>query len=83
MDVCNFTDDVLNHASDINLNELLMRFLKHDAALDVCWFQSNYIKLNTGKCLVICMKVCGQIYRMTEYGDQIMSSFWEKIQTEV
>ena len=35
MDVCNFTDDALNHASDINLNELLIRFLKHDAALDV------------------------------------------------
>ena len=27
--------------------------LKHDIALTVCWFESNYMKLNTDKCHII------------------------------
>ena len=34
-DVCNFADDISPHAGD---------------ALMVCWFESNYMKLNTDKC---------------------------------
>ena len=36
----------------ISLDELLMR-LEHDSALAVCWFESNYMKLNTDKCHLI------------------------------
>ena len=52
IDVCNFADDTSPHACDISLDELLMR-LEHDPALAVCWFESNYIKLNTDKCHLI------------------------------
>ena len=27
--------------------------LEHDTALTVCWFESNYMKLNTDKCHII------------------------------
>ena len=27
--------------------------LEHDTAFTVCWFESNYMKLNTDKCLVM------------------------------
>ena len=47
-DVCNFADDTSPHACDISLDELLM-CLEHDSALPVCWFESNYMKLNTDK----------------------------------
>ena len=40
------------HTCDTNLDELLM-CLEHDTALTVCWFESNYMKLNTGKCHII------------------------------
>ena len=42
-------DDITPHACDTNLDKLLMR-LKHNTALTVCWFESNYMKLNTDKC---------------------------------
>ena len=37
------------HLIDITLDELLMH-LEHDSALAVCWFEGNYMKLNTDKC---------------------------------
>ena len=40
------------HAYDTNLDELLM-CLEHDTALIACWFESNYMKLNTDKCKLI------------------------------
>ena len=46
--VCNFAD-TSPQACDINLDKILMR-LEHDSALAVCWFESNYMKLNTDKC---------------------------------
>ena len=49
IDVYNFAVDTSPHACDISLDELLMR-LEHDSALAVCWFENNYIKLNTDKC---------------------------------
>ena len=47
-DVCKFADDTSPHACDISLDELLMS-LEHDSALAVCWFESNYMKLNNDK----------------------------------
>ena len=51
-DVCNFADDTSHHTCDISLDEFLMH-LEHDSALAVCWFESNYMKLNTDKCHLI------------------------------
>ena len=45
-EICNFADDTTPHACDTNPDELLMR-LEHATALTVCWFESNYMKLNT------------------------------------
>ena len=51
-EICNFADDTTLHACDTNLDELLM-CLEHDTVLAVCWFESNYMKLNTDKCHLI------------------------------
>ena len=50
-ETCNFADDTTPHTCDTNLDELLMR-LKYDTAtaLTVCWFDSDYMKLNADKC---------------------------------
>ena len=50
-DVCTFADDT-SPACDINLDELLMHS-EHESALAECWFESNYMKLNTDKCYLI------------------------------
>ena len=51
-EICNFADDTTPHACDTNLDELLL-CLEHDTVLTVCWFESNYMKLNTDKCHLI------------------------------
>ena len=51
-DACNFADDNLSYVCGISLDELLMR-LEHDSTLAVCWFESNYMKLNTDNCHLI------------------------------
>ena len=51
-DVCTFADDTSPHACDISPDELLIH-VEHDFALPVCWFESNYMKLNTDKCHLI------------------------------
>ena len=61
--------------------------LEHGSALAVCWFESNYLKLNTDKCSLII--ISGNRLEslrldkgMTEYGSQIMSIFMKYIQKE-
>ena len=50
--------------------------LEHDSALAMCWFESNYMKLNTDKCHLI---MSGNKHESfwAEYGSEIMSSFLE------
>ena len=48
-DVCNFADDTTPHVCDGNIKQVLIR-LEHDSAIAICWFESNYMKLNTDKC---------------------------------
>ena len=50
--ICNFADDTTPNACDVKLNEVLRR-LEHDTALAVCWFDSNFMKLNTDKCFLL------------------------------
>ena len=47
-DVCNHADDTTFHACDLDLKSLITR-PEHDAALDIEWFESNYMKLNQYK----------------------------------
>lgn len=48
-DVCNYADDTGLHVCDTDLPSLLSS-LEHDTALAMEWFESNYMKLNKGKC---------------------------------
>ena len=48
-DICNFADDTTFHASDLQLDSLLLR-LEHDASLVIDWFDYNYMILNQDKC---------------------------------
>ena len=48
-DVCNFADDTTPHVCDGSIKQVLIR-LEHDSAIAICWFESNYMKLNTDKC---------------------------------
>ena len=51
-DICNFADDTTFHASDLELESLLLR-LEHDASLAIEWFDYNYMKLNQDKCNLV------------------------------
>ena len=48
-DICNYADDTGLHVCDYELSSMLPS-LEHDTALAIEWFESNYMKLNTGKC---------------------------------
>ena len=48
-DICDYADDTISHACDSNLEDLVRR-LEHHSILTIEWFESNYIKLNQGKC---------------------------------
>ena len=46
--VCNYADDTTPHVCD-EVEQVLIR-LEHDSAIAICWFESNYMKLNTTNC---------------------------------
>ena len=47
--MCNFADDTTPYVCNENLQQVMTR-LEHDTATAICWFESNYMKLNTDKC---------------------------------
>ena len=50
--ICNFTDNTTAYISDQNL-EIVLKLLEKNSALDIRWFENNYMKLNTAKCHLI------------------------------
>ena len=46
---CKFADDTTFFPCDKDVNTLISR-LEHDNQLAIEWFESNYMKLNQGKC---------------------------------
>ena len=48
-EVCNYADDTTLFVCDRSLKNTLLR-LEHEAETIICWFESNYMKLNTEKC---------------------------------
>ena len=48
-DATNYADDTTLYACDNDLSSLIRR-LEHDALISIEWFESNYMKLNQGKC---------------------------------
>ena len=72
--VCNFAD-TSPQACDINLDKILMR-LEHDSALAVCWFESNYMKLNTDKChLIISGNKHESFWADREWGNMVVKLY--------
>ena len=50
--ICNFADDTTTLTSDESLENDL-KSLEKNSMLDICWFEDNYMKLNTDKCRLI------------------------------
>ena len=50
--ICNFADDITTYISDESL-ENVAKSLEKDSMLAIRWFENNYMKLNTDKCLLI------------------------------
>ena len=48
-DLCNFADDTIFYACDMDLNSLIKR-LEHGSFLAIEWFENNNMKLNQDKC---------------------------------
>ena len=51
-DMYNYADHTTFHTCDLGLKGLITR-LKHDAAVAIKWFESNYMMLNQDKCLFL------------------------------
>ena len=49
IDVCNFAYDTTTFICDRSLQNVL-NSLEENADLAICWFENNYMKLNTDKC---------------------------------
>ena len=51
-EACNYAEDTTLHVSDKNLNTLIGK-LEHDSLPSIEWFNSNFLKLNAGKCHLV------------------------------
>ena len=50
--MCNFVDDTTTYIFDESLENVL-KSLEKNSMLAICWFENNYMKLNTDKCCLI------------------------------
>ena len=50
--ICSFAADTSTYISDDSLENVL-KSLERNSMLAICWFESNYRKLNTDKCCLI------------------------------
>ena len=48
-EVCNYADDTTPYVCDEKLENVVSK-LENDSDIAICWFESNYMKLNTDKC---------------------------------
>ena len=77
-DICNFADDTSPHTYDISLDEFLMH-LEYDFELAVCWFGSDYMKLNTDKSHLIIFGNKHGIFWANIGNDRIWESNYVKL----
>ena len=52
IDVCNFADNTTPYVCDESIKNALW-LLEENTELALCWFENNYMKLNTDKCHLI------------------------------
>ena len=50
--ICNFADDTTTYISDESLENVL-KSLEKNSMFAICWFENNYMKLNTDNCHLI------------------------------
>ena len=60
--ICNFADNTTTYISDESLENVL-KSLEKNSMLAICWFEDNYMKLNTDKCCLI----VSQVINMNKY----------------
>ena len=53
IEVCNFADDTTPFVCDLDLNTTLNKLEEKSAIAPLIWFDTNYMKLNIDKCLLI------------------------------
>ena len=70
-DVCNHADDTGWHVCDKDLPSLL-NSVGHDTGLAIEWFESNYMKLNKGKCHFLVSGTYGLMVAAVKYGKVIL-----------
>ena len=70
--MCNYADETTFHVCDMDL-ENLVRKLEHDSLLAIEWFESNYLKLNQGKCHFILSEHKHEII----WGNKGQTEIWE------
>ena len=49
INVCNFADDTTAYVCDKSI-ETVLKLLEENREIALCWFENNYMKLNTDKC---------------------------------
>ena len=71
--VFNYADDTTPYVCEGNLENVILK-LEHDSGTAICWFESNYMKLNTDKCHLI---IAGNKYEhiWAKLGEELM---WEE-----
>ena len=52
INVCNFADDTTPYVCDKSI-ETVLKLLEGNCEIALCWFENNYVKLNTDKCHLI------------------------------
>ena len=52
LDVSNFENDTTSYVCDKSIQKVL-NLLEENIELGLCWFENNYMKLNTDKCHLI------------------------------
>ena len=52
IDVCNFADDTTPYVCDKSIGTVV-NLLEENCEIALCWFENNYMKLNTDKCHLI------------------------------
>ena len=52
INVCNFADDTTPYVCDKSI-ETVLKLLEENCEIALCWFENNYMKLNTDKCHLI------------------------------
>ena len=78
INVCTFADDTTPYVCDESI-ERVLRLLEENIKLSLCWFENNYMKLNTDKCHLIVSGYKHEKVWASDEGDNI----WENVDAKL